>query len=67
MKSLLKLWLVTIVTFIVTLALLVYGYVANDSTIFYAGDLIGIPFSIFCYLAYKEEYDGYVNNARRFK
>ena len=67
MKHLIHLWLITIIVFIVTLALLLYGYIFNDSTIFFAGDLIGIPFSIFCYLTYKEEYNGYVSNARCFK
>lgn len=67
MKALVKLWFTTIISFIVTFALLLYGYIVNDSTIFFAGDLLGIPFSIICFLAYKEEYNGYVNNARNFK
>lgn len=67
MRSLVRLWLTTIIFFIVTFALLLYGYIVNDSTIFFVGDLIGIPFSILCFLAYKEEYSGYVNNERRFK
>ena len=67
MKSLIKLWFITIISFIVTFVLLIYGYIVNDSNMFFAGDLIGIPFTIICFLAYKEEYNGYVNNARRFK
>lgn len=67
MKALIQLWFITIISFIITLSLLIYGYIANDSNMFFAGDLIGIPFTIICFLAYKEEYNGYVNNARRFK
>lgn len=67
MKSLIKLWVLTIVTFVVTLTLLVYGYIVKNSTIFFVGDLIGIPFFIICYLAYKEEYNEYVNNEWHIK
>lgn len=67
MKKLVKFWFLTLVSFVVTLVLLGYGYLINDSTLFFAGDLIGVPFSIMCFLVYKEEYNGYVSNARRFK
>lgn len=67
MKTLIKLWLTTIISFVITATFLLCGYFFNDSTIFFAGDLIGVPFSIFCYLSYKEAYNGYFNNARNLK
>ena len=67
MTNLIKLWCGTIISFVLTFVLLGYGYIVNNSTIFFVGDLIGVPFSIICFLAYKEEYNGYVDNERNFK
>ena len=67
MKSLIQLWIITLLSMVITLVLLVYGYITNDSTVFFAGDLIGVPFSIMCNLAYRRKYYDYFNNARNIK
>lgn len=67
MKQLIQLWVITLIIAIVTIAFVTYGFIYDDSVMFLAGDVICFPLFIFCYLDYKEEYDGYVNNARRFK
>lgn len=51
---------------IITLFFISWGYIFDDLTMFLIGDLVFFPFFCFCYLAYKEEYYGNVNNARNF-
>ncbi len=67
MKTLVRMYIFTLLVFTVTIVCLAYGYIFSNSDIFYAGDMLGIPMCIIMFAAYRKEYYEQLSNVRNFK
>lgn len=66
MQELIKAYLFVLVIMLITIGCMIYGYINDNSSIYFAGVMVFLPFFIISYQAYKEFYYEQWSVTRRY-